>query len=178
LPMESAGAVLCLAHVGRKAEAKAILEKLILGRLKNGTIRDEVSESHDVLLLESAVLLEHCQVAEALLNRLASSSGRTTGMFLSTCIARHLGGAATLLNRFDEARNYYSIAVELAKKMRFRPELALSRFQLAELLLQHYANEKQEAISHLDFCIREFAEMKMEPSLKKAQEYNSVYNFD
>jgi hypothetical protein len=52
--------------------------------------------------------------------------------------------------------------------MRFRPELALSRFQLAELLLDHYPDEKAEAINHLDFAVKEFREMKMQPSLEKA----------
>ncbi len=54
--------------------------------------------------------------------------------------------------------------------MQFRPELALTRFQLAELLLEHYPNERNEALEHLDFAIRELEEMKMQPSLEKAQE--------
>ena len=52
--------------------------------------------------------------------------------------------------------------------MRFRPELALTRLQLAELLLQHYADEKPEALVHLDFAISEFRDMKMQPSLGRA----------
>ena len=52
--------------------------------------------------------------------------------------------------------------------MRFRPELALSHLGLAELLLDHYPDEKPEAIKHLDFAIKEFREMKMQPSLERA----------
>jgi len=52
--------------------------------------------------------------------------------------------------------------------MRFRPELALSRLGLAELLLDHYPDEKSEALEHLDFAIKEFREMKMQPSLERA----------
>ena len=52
--------------------------------------------------------------------------------------------------------------------MRFRPELALTRLQLAELLLDNYPDEKKEALEHLDFAINEFREMKMKPSLEKA----------
>jgi hypothetical protein len=52
--------------------------------------------------------------------------------------------------------------------MRFRGELALSRLQLAELLLDHYPDEKAEALEHLDFAIKEFREMKMQPSLERA----------
>jgi hypothetical protein len=52
--------------------------------------------------------------------------------------------------------------------MRFRPELALTRLQLAELLLEQYPLEKSEAIAHLDFVIPEFRDMKMQPSLERA----------
>jgi hypothetical protein len=52
--------------------------------------------------------------------------------------------------------------------MPFRPELALTHLQLAELLLEHYPDEKKEALEHLDFAIKEFREMKMQPSLERA----------
>jgi hypothetical protein len=58
--------------------------------------------------------------------------------------------------------------------MRFRPELALSRLQLAELLLEHYPQEKSEAIAHLDFAISEFREMKMQPSLERALRHKQL----
>jgi hypothetical protein len=47
--------------------------------------------------------------------------------------------------------------------MKFRPELALSRLELAEVLLNHYPQEKSEAIVHLDFAISEFRDMRMQP---------------
>ena len=34
-----------------------------------------------------------------------------------------------------------------------------------ELLLEHYPNEKKEVLEQLDFAIKEFREMKMQPSL-------------
>ena len=34
-----------------------------------------------------------------------------------------------------------------------RPEIALTRFQLAELLLAHYPDEKKDALEHLDFAV-------------------------
>ena len=52
--------------------------------------------------------------------------------------------------------------------MRFRPELALTRLQLAELLLEHYPDEKSEALGHLNFTIKEFGGMKTQPSLERA----------
>ena len=58
--------------------------------------------------------------------------------------------------------------------MRFRPELALSRLQLAELLLEHYPAEKKEALEHLDFAISEFREMKMQHSLDRALRHKDI----
>jgi hypothetical protein len=58
--------------------------------------------------------------------------------------------------------------MDVATKLRFRPEIALTRFQLAELLLEHYPKEKAEAIKHLDFAIGEFRGMKMESSIERA----------
>jgi hypothetical protein len=54
--------------------------------------------------------------------------------------------------------------------MRFRPEIALTRFQLSELLLSYYPEEREGALKHLDFAIAEFEEMNMQPSLEKAKE--------
>jgi hypothetical protein len=39
--------------------------------------------------------------------------------------------------------------------------LALTRLQFAELLLENYPNEKEEAVQHLDFCVKDFRDMKM-----------------
>jgi DNA-binding NarL/FixJ family response regulator len=54
--------------------------------------------------------------------------------------------------------------------MRFRPEVALTRLALAELILDHYPRERAEAFEHLELCLPEFREMKMQPSLLKAEE--------
>ena len=85
-----------------------------------------------------------------------------------TCPARHLGAAAALLGRPDEAMAYYQRALDACAKLRFRPDTALTRLQLAELLLEHYPDERDAAIEHLDFAIAEFREMKMQPSLERA----------
>ena len=82
--------------------------------------------------------------------------------------ARHLGAAAALLGEPEKARAYYDQALEAAAKIRFRPEIALTRLQLAELLLDNYPDERTEALEHLDFAIGEFREMKMQPSLERA----------
>ena len=56
----------------------------------------------------------------------------------------------------------------MATRLRFRPEVALTRLELAELLLAHYPDEKAEALEHLDFAIMELREMKMHPALERA----------
>ncbi len=72
------------------------------------------------------------------------------------------------MGRHEEARQHYQGAIRVCTEMRFRPELALSRLQLAELLLDNYPAEKKDALDHLDFAIREFRDMKMQPSLERA----------
>ena len=59
-------------------------------------------------------------------------------------------------------------------RLRFRPEIALIRLDLAELLLEHYPDERGAAIEHLDFAISEFREMKMQPSLERALRHREL----
>jgi uncharacterized protein (DUF924 family) len=65
-------------------------------------------------------------------------------------------------------------AIRVCTEMSYRPELALTRLQLAELLLEHYPAEKKEALEHLDFAIKEFREMKMQPSLERALRHKDI----
>ena len=125
-------------------------------------------------VLEAAVVVGHRPAAEQLLSRLGGSGLCTTGILMFICIPRHLGGAAALLGRYDEARKYYEEALKVTTEMKHRPELALTRLQLAELLLEHYPDEKKEALEHLDFAIKEFREMKMQPSLERALRHKDI----
>ena len=85
-----------------------------------------------------------------------------------------MGAAAAFLGRHEEARKYYQKAIKDCTEMRFRPELALTHLQLAELLLEHYPAEKKEALEHLDFSIAEFREMNMQPSLERALRHKEI----
>jgi tetratricopeptide (TPR) repeat protein len=129
-----------------------------------------------VLLLETAVLAQHTRAAEVLLNVLAGAEYKTTGETSLTCVARHLGGAAALLGRHQEARKHYREAIKVCTDMRFRPELALTRLQLAELLLERYPKERASALEHLDFAISEFRDMKMQPWLERALRHKDILN--
>jgi len=164
----------CLVHLGRYAEVAKMLERLVIARPGMGSARDETPVWVDITLLEVAVLAGHRQAAELLLRRLAGSSSITSGLWLTTCAGRHLGAAAALLSRYEEARKYYQEAIKVCTEMRFRPELALTRLQLAELLLEQYPTEKKEALEHLDFAISEFRDMKMQPSLERALRHKEV----
>ena len=72
------------------------------------------------------------------------------------------------LATIEQARAYYEQTLRAADRIRFRPEIALARLALAELLLGHYPEERGAAIDHLDFAIGELAEMKMRPALERA----------
>jgi tetratricopeptide (TPR) repeat protein len=166
--------LLCMAYLSREAEARAMLDQHVSERPGIGTTEDKTQVDRDIISLEAAVLVRHRQAAELLLHRLAGSSIRTSGQLFLTCTARHLGGAAALLERYDEARQHYQEAIKVCTEMRFRPELALTHLQLAELLLEHYPKERAEALEHLDFAIKEFREMKMQPSLERALRHKEI----
>jgi len=175
-PQRQPTALLCLtlAHRRQKEGTSEILEQLVVNRPRIGTAEDQSLTWSDALFLEAAVLSGHQRAAELLLKRFADTGVVTSGIFYPTCIPRHLGGACTLLGRYEEAHKYYDEAIKVCTEMRFRPEMALTRLQLAELLLEHYPKEKKEAVEHLDFCIKEFREMKMQPSLERALRHKEI----
>ncbi len=134
---------------------------IIIGITQTGSefLRNGINEEHMATYDVDEIL--------AFINRFANNTIGTTIAF-ATCVPRHLGAGAAFLERYDEAREHYKEAIRVCTEMKFRPELALTRLQLAELLLEHYPEEKKEALEHLDFAIKEFREMKMKPSLERA----------
>ena len=46
--------------------------------------------------------------------------------------------------------------------------------ELAALLLDHYPDERAEALDHLDFAIAELRGMKMQPSLERALSHREL----
>jgi tetratricopeptide (TPR) repeat protein len=145
-----------------------------VARSPMGTDDDETFGWADIMSLEAALLAGHRRAIELLLRRLSGSNCVTGGLWNVPCKDRHLGGAAALLGRPDEARKHYQEAIKACTEMKFRPELALSHLQLAELLLEHYPDEKNEALEHLDFTIKEFQDMKMQPSLERALRHKEI----
>ena len=159
---------LFLAFIGQNDHTIKYLDEVYEERLNIDPLLDERWYFRDILDLESAVLVGHRYMAERVLKRFSGSGIKTTGVYQTTCIPRHLGAAAKMLERYQEARKHCHEAIKVCTEMPFRPELALSRFQLAELQFEHFPEERTEALEHLDFAISEFDEMKMKPSLEKA----------
>ena len=114
------------------------------------------------------MLIGDRDAAEVLAHRLADLSHFAADSSYLTCIARHLGGAAALSGRPDQARTYYQTAIKLTERIRNRPEAALSRFELSQLLFEKYPHEDGEARKHLDFARAEFRDMKMVSALDRA----------
>jgi len=166
---------LCLAYLGRNTEALDVLTGFTLSQ--NGGDNQEDTPTTILLgLLEIATIIGQQATASLLSEQLETIADMSilNGMTATTCPARHLGAAAALLDEPDKARAYYHQALEACAKIRYRPELALTRLQLAELLLEHYPQEKSEALEHLDFAISEFREMKMRPSLERALRHKEI----
>ncbi|MDO8715646.1 MAG: AAA family ATPase [Dehalococcoidales bacterium] len=168
--------LLSLAYHGDIAEATQMLEECLTFRYSSRfsevnedvLAHKEIGHQFEAFMLETAVVIGYQKAADFLLRRLGTCKSRTTGIFYTTCVDRHLGAAAKLLGRYDEARQYYLRALDVSKNMRFRPENALTRLQIAELILAHFPNEKDQAVEHLNFAVKEFRDMKMKPSLERA----------
>jgi len=154
---------LLLAWMSRFAEAEELFREF------DGieSIDDESAGIFVQVFAEVSVLAGEKDAAAALAGRLAPFAGNLSTSY-GTSFGRLLGDASVLLGEPDQARGYYGQAIEVCEKVRFRPELALTRLSLAELLLDHHAEEHDAAIEHLDFAIGEFQDMKMQPALERA----------
>jgi serine/threonine protein kinase len=158
------------ALLGQYGKAKDFLARF-------GDLDDEGDETSSVMLaelLESATLGSDIQVVQVLESRLTDMVRFPCVNSSAVCWARILAGAASVLGERSRARERYELAIEQCKKFGNRPELALSHMGLAELLLEHHLDERATAIEHLDFAIREFREMKMQPSLERALRHKEV----
>ena len=165
-----------LAEVGRLDEARALV----------GPMLDEIAASggdgespifEQVTLLEAAIAVGHSSAARVLIAQLDCIAHLSGGAAFKTCVGRHLGDAAVLVGDRPAARSYYAQALEVAGKIRFRPELALTQLRLAELLLEEEAGDiaHSEALAHLDTAIPELREMHMQPALERALALSDTY---
>ena len=147
---------------------------LVVNRPRIGTSDDGTRIATDARFLEGAILVGHAEAIDLLYRRLAECAALTLGLRVPTCLGRHLGAAAAFLGKPEKARTYYETALNVAGEMRFRPEIALTRLQLAELQLEHFPEERDAALEHLEFASGEFQEMKMQPSLERALSLRNI----
>ena len=172
-----------VAEVGLKAEAKAAIEQAVNeeSTLLQG---DEAPTGLLVTLLAAALIVNDRPTVKLAAGKLSALDHLSAIPGALVCPARLLGGAAALQNQQDEARELYRQALKLSEGMRNRPEVALTRLELAELLLDHYPDDpstepalsspkgsgqvRAEALEHLDLAITELRDMKMQPALERA----------
>ncbi|MFQ6028614.1 MAG: AAA family ATPase, partial [Dehalococcoidia bacterium] len=173
---ETSQRALRVAHLGLREEAQAALSEF-LAECNLDSEDDETPLPFLTEFLETALLLDDPSAASLLATRISDSAHLSTddGLFaVSCCPARHLAATEALLGRLEQARARYNQALEVAGKIGFRPETALTHLGLAELLLVHYPEGPGEAMEHLDFAIAEFRDMKMQPSLERALSHRDI----
>jgi tetratricopeptide (TPR) repeat protein len=158
---------LLLSHQGALDDARAQLHDA----MQQGEISPEGPTRPLANMLETAVLVEDREAVEVLAPPLR---GVPAASLQVTAVARHLGRAARLLGDPDSARDRYTEALAWATKLRFRPEIALTRLDMAEMFLEGPAEQRAEALSHLDFAIEEFRAMKMQPALERALRHKGL----
>ncbi|HZT09045.1 MAG TPA: hypothetical protein VFC51_18645 [Chloroflexota bacterium] len=123
--------------------------------------------------LEAAVIIRDRKLAAAFAGLLGDLTAVHRQISVSN-VARPLGEAAALTGDLATARRHYDRSLTWATQIRHRPEIALTRLALAELLLEGSSDERAEAKSHLDFAIEEFRAMKMQPSLERALRHKGL----
>jgi tetratricopeptide (TPR) repeat protein len=125
-------------------------------------------------LLEAAVILKDIDSAKELLDCIELDELPAMNPVSMCPFPRVVGEAHTLLANPVDARASFEAAVQTTELLRHRPEIALSRLDLAELLLEHYPDERDAAIEHLDFAIAELRDMKMQPALERALRHRGL----
>jgi DNA-binding CsgD family transcriptional regulator len=178
VPGRPALQALFLSYMGQLQEANELLASAWPTYQTQSGAVDTLAPSMDLAaLLECAVLVGDKQIARLVAPVLADFPG-VTATAAAICIPRLVADAFAMVDERHEAQRHYQRAIEMCTKMRFRPELALSRLGLAELLSDEAQappssgegqdHERREALDHLDGAIEELRAMEMVPALERA----------
>jgi hypothetical protein len=174
-----------LVHMGEHAQSLAIVN----GWLARMGADDDAAAGVEVgpmgAMLRAALLLGVLETVARLTTWLTGTPPGITTRGMTTWQIRHRAAAAALLGEPERAEALYREGLKSASRMRFRPEVALIRLQLAEILLspppegeaegEGIAKQRQaEAREHLDFAIEEFQAMKMQPALEQALRHKGL----
>jgi tetratricopeptide (TPR) repeat protein len=160
-----AGRIWCLVGAGRHDEARELLKAFPpINSVQVWSFR-----------LQIAGGLSDLPAAGEALDRLATVPECVMGAWDNlSIVARNKAEVLVQAGEVAAAHRELETAISQASTLRFRPELALSRLGLAELLLEHYPDERDAAIEHLDFAIAEFQDMKMQPALERALRHRGL----
>jgi ATP/maltotriose-dependent transcriptional regulator MalT len=160
------GRALALAALGRLDEARSLAGPL-LDQLQEMDFQDSWGEIiHLVLGLQCAIALEHRPAARILAAQLECVAQVSMEQWAITSMPRQLAAASVLNGDLAAAHAYCARALETAGKIGFRPDIALTHVQLAELLL--HEGKSGQAQRHLDIAIPELNEMHMQPAHMRA----------
>jgi hypothetical protein len=157
-PPDDAALMLALAltQLGRIQEARACAESVFRGNTDHSTI-------HNLILrLELAIAWQDKLAAAAFAEQLAPVAHLAMVAGGLPSIARLIGAAALVRGDVANRRVYFELSVQRCQQIRFRPELALSRLALAEVLLDHFPREKSQALEHLRAAAAEFELLRMQ----------------
>jgi class 3 adenylate cyclase len=157
-----------LAWLGRRAEAAEILRGLVDAARSSPTDAEEVPPVLLVNLLVAAILVGDAEATALALELLEPAEAPFTSWGMLTSIARQRAVGAAALGEITKARAYYAKALEDTRAIRLRPEIALTQLGLAELLLEHFPDERAAALDHLASAVPELRAMNMRPALERA----------
>jgi DNA-binding CsgD family transcriptional regulator len=155
-----------LSHQGRRGEAQRLIDDLA-PRVVAAARRERVSLNATAVFLEAAVTNRDDATAQELLSVLQDDP-RPLAFPSFVLVSRYLAGSFALSGKFAEAREKYLEAIAFCERVGFLPELALARYELAELLLRHFAAERVEALANLDQAAATFESIGMTPYLERA----------
>jgi DNA-binding CsgD family transcriptional regulator len=145
-----------------------------LDKRPSGSAEDETRVVQLAVCLETAVLLGECAVASQLVLLLEPAAACVADYSLVP-IARLLGQAALLAGESAEAIAHFELALDVASRLGFRPEIAIAHLGLAQAkLATASARDRSEALEHLDIAIPEFRAMGMLPALERALAFLNV----
>jgi DNA-binding CsgD family transcriptional regulator len=153
-----------LAGAGRTEEALQRLHAWLERRRGQEAFLSELT-----CALAGAVALGDVSAATEISSQLAGLAHLpVAGNWQLISVGRLLGAAALLAGDHAGAREAAETGLAALTAVRFRPEIALTRLLLGEILLKHYPAERAAALEHLDFAIVGLEAMGMQPALQRA----------
>jgi hypothetical protein len=172
-PEDMAGRLALAQELAHRPRAGVSADRLALALINASLVRLSWGDraAAEALWQELAPLAERSPNAMTLLLPISAEFLRgTLDGHLEAAVeaSEQLGAAAVLPADQIAARAYTEQALAVAGKVQNRPELALSRLQLAELLAEGTPAERTEGMAHLGVAISELEAMHMQPALVRA----------